>query len=147
MTPLPITLCGPILHTLVLGLFRELPALRGSEEKILLPLPNGTKLIQQHLSVWANDLSVVTQERHNICWSFHFCFEKALLWIALHCNWAVLHRPHYQNTKKKNKIHNLKYIYIYIYIFLSNMIQVVPVSVFPSCVSMFSLGYERYVWV
>lgn len=42
MTPLPITLCGPILHTLALGLFREPLALRGTKEKILLPLPNET---------------------------------------------------------------------------------------------------------
>lgn len=60
MTPLRITLCGPILHTLVLGLFREPPALRETEEKILQPLPNGTKPMQQHLSVSANDSSMVT---------------------------------------------------------------------------------------
>lgn len=67
MTPLPITLCGPILHTLALGLFREPPALRETEEKILLPLPDGTKPVQQHLSVPANDSSAVTREQHNIC--------------------------------------------------------------------------------
>lgn len=67
MTPLPITLCGPILHTLALGLFREPPALRGTEEKILLPLPNGTKPAQQHLSVSVDDSSAVTHEQHNIC--------------------------------------------------------------------------------
>lgn len=67
MTPLPITLCGPILHTLALGLFRELPALRETEEKIPLPLPNGTKPMQQHLSVPADDSSMLTRKRHNIC--------------------------------------------------------------------------------
>lgn len=66
MTPLPITLCGPILHTLALGLFREPPALQGTAEKILLLLPNGTKPMQQHLSVSANDSSMVTQKQHNI---------------------------------------------------------------------------------
>lgn len=67
MTPLPITLCGPILHTLARGLFREPPALRETEGKILLPLPNGTKPLQQHLSVPANDSSMVTHERRNVC--------------------------------------------------------------------------------
>lgn len=67
MTPLPITLCGPILHTVVLGLFREPPALQESEGKIPLPLPNGTNPTHQHLFVPANDSSAATCERHNIC--------------------------------------------------------------------------------
>lgn len=60
MTPLPITLCGPIPHTLMQGLFREPPALQETERKILLPLPNGTKATWQHLSVLVHDPSSVT---------------------------------------------------------------------------------------
>lgn len=60
MTPLPITLCGPIPHTLMQGLFREPPALQETERKILLPLPNGIKPTRQHLSVLAHDPSSVT---------------------------------------------------------------------------------------
>lgn len=60
MTPLPITLCGPIPHTLVRGLFREPPALQEAERKILLPLKRGTKPTRQHLSVSEHDPSSVT---------------------------------------------------------------------------------------
>lgn len=78
MTPLPITLCGPILHTVVRALFREAAALQESEGKIPLSPPNGTNPTHQHLFVSANDSSAVTRERHNICRSLGFCFEKGV---------------------------------------------------------------------
>lgn len=75
MTPLPITLCGPIPHTLVRGLFREPPALQETERKILLPLPNGTKPRRQHLSVLTLDPSFVTHKQ--TLRSLQFGFENA----------------------------------------------------------------------
>lgn len=78
MTPLPITLCGPILHTVVRGLFREPPALQESEGKIPLPSPNGTNPTHQHLFVPANDSSAAPCERHNICRSPWFLFSKGV---------------------------------------------------------------------
>lgn len=79
MTPLPITLCGPIPHTHARGLFREPPALQETEGKILLPLRKGTKPVKQHLSVPLKDSSIVTRERQNICPSSHFYFERVQL--------------------------------------------------------------------